>query len=140
MKRILTLLFSILVFAGLAWALFVVVSNRKDPKKIEFLADSDELINALQSYRKFVGSFPSGTSIDIANTLSGQNDSNKKVLLIANSLKKRNPKGEIIDPWGTSIQFFFAQNTIAIRSAGPNRTFEDSSTPGWDDLFRSDAK
>jgi len=139
MKRVVSIVIFVLLFAGLCWALLTVLARRKDPQTVTFLADANELIEALQGYRKFVGSFPSGSSIDIANTLSGQTESNKKVLLLATSLKKRNTKGEITDPWGTAVQFFFSQNTVVIRSAGPNGTFEDSSSPESDDLFRSDA-
>ena len=47
-----------------------------------------------------------------------------------------NDKGEILDPWGTPIQFYFSHNEVMIRSAGPNKAWEDSSNPTADDLYR----
>jgi hypothetical protein len=47
-----------------------------------------------------------------------------------------NDKGEIVDPWGTPLQFYFSNNEVLIRSAGPNKAFEDSSVATSDDLYR----
>jgi hypothetical protein len=140
MKNLVVLIAGLVV---LTVALLVVRSHwrqRVDPQTAEFLADAEQLAKALQEYRKFVGAFPSGSGVDIANALSGQSDSNKKVLVLASSLKKRNPQGEITDPWGSAVQFFFSAGTVLIRSAGPNRAFEDSSHPATDDLFFADTK
>ena len=115
-------------------------SQRVDPLMVEFQSDADQLIKGLQEYRKFMGNYPAGGLVDISNALSGQVDSNKKVLLVATSMRKKNAKGEIIDPWGTPLQFYFSQNSALIRSAGPNRIFEDSTVAGSDDLYRSETK
>ena len=47
---------------------------------------------------------------------------------------------EIVDPWGTPLMFYFSHNEVLIRSAGPNRIWEDSATPTADDLYRSTGK
>lgn len=114
------------------------LGNRPTAETLAFTKQADDLIEGLQAYRKFVGSFPNGSSADIANDLSGKSE--KKVLVMAARQENRNPKGEIVDPWGTPIQFFFSPSTVLIRSAGPNRTFEDASNPGSDDLFKTDAR
>ena len=49
-----------------------------------------------------------------------------------------NNKGEITDPWGTPLQFYFSKNGVLIRSAGPNKVWEDSTVPHPDDLYRTD--
>jgi hypothetical protein len=64
----------------------------------------------------------------------GQSD--KKVLILAVRRAPVNDKGEILDPWGTPIQFYFSHNEVMIRSAGPNKAWEDSSNPIADDLYR----
>jgi hypothetical protein len=38
------------------------------------------------------------------------------------------------------LQFYFAHNGVMIRSAGPNKVFEDSKTRGTDDLYRTETK
>jgi hypothetical protein len=48
-----------------------------------------------------------------------------------------NEKGEFIDPWGTALRIYFADNTVLVRSAGPNRRFDDSTVLEADDFFRS---
>lgn len=140
MKRILPLFFAVLFLGILAWTVSSVVSRRMNEQTATFFKEAHLLIDALQKYRNFVGHFPAGTHVEIANALSGQNDSSKKVLLIADSMRNRNNQGEMVDPWGTPLQIFFTHNAILIRSAGPNRTFEDFGVPEADDLFYSDAK
>ena len=51
-----------------------------------------------------------------------------------------NDKGEIMDPWGTPLQFYFSHNEVLIRSAGPNKAFEDAAIPTADDLYRCAGK
>lgn len=140
MKQTIALVALFIVLAAGALLFWMQSKSHLGTPAREFLADAKDLTTALQEYRKFVGSYPSGSAVDIANALSGQNDSSKKVLVLASSLKKRNPKGEIIDPWGTPIQFYFSQGNILLRSAGPNRRFEDSAQRGSDDLFSADAR
>jgi hypothetical protein len=36
--------------------------------------------------------------------------------------------------------FYFSHNEVLIRSAGPNRVWEDSATATADDLYRSTGK
>ena len=138
MQKNLTIALAVGLFA--VTALLVVRSylgQRPTAEAAVFVREADDLIEGLQAYRKFVGTFPSGSAADIANELSGKSE--KKVLVMAAKQEKRNAKGEVTDPWGTPVQYFFGPATVLVRSAGPNRTFEDHGTPGCDDLFRTDA-
>ena len=114
-------------------------SSRMNPLVAEFHHNADRLIEGLQQYKEFVKSYPSGTLTDIANALSGRSEKDR-VLILATSKNQTNAKGEIIDPWGTPLQFFFAENGVMIRSAGPNQVFEDSRAAISDDLFRTEVK
>lgn len=138
MQKFVTALLAIalLVCAGLY--VTHLIGLRTSPEAQRFIQDSDALIEGLQAYRKFTGAFPAGTAVDIANELSGRSD--KKVLVLATKTDARNTKGEIVDPWGTPVQFFFSPTSALIRSAGPNRKFEETGTPGSDDLLRTDAR
>jgi hypothetical protein len=113
--------------------------SRMNPLVVEYHQNADRLIEGLQQYKEFVKSYPSGSLADIAKALSGQSEKDR-VLILATSKNQKNAKGEIVDPWGTPLQFYFAENGVMIRSAGPNRIFEDSSATGSDDLFRTEVK
>jgi hypothetical protein len=106
-----------------------------DPKIVKFNADADNLILGLQQYREFVGSFPTGNNLTIAKALLGRGE--KKVLILAVRKSDINDKGEILDSWGTPLRFYFSDNEVMIRSAGPNKAWEDSNITTADDLYRT---
>jgi hypothetical protein len=135
MKRILTIA---LIVAGVAGVLWVAkgwtLHTKPDEKVAKFNSDCDNLILGIQQYKEFVGTYPTGNNSQIVKALLGQTD--KKVLILAVRRSELNDKGEIVDPWGTPLQFYFSHNEVLIRSAGPNKALEDSAIPGADDLFR----
>ena len=112
--------------------------GRLDPKITKFNEDAENLILGIQQYREFVGTYPEGNNISIAKSLLGQTD--KKVLILAVRRSDMNDKGEILDPWGTPLQFYFSHNEVMIRSAGPNKVWEDSAIRTADDLYRTAPK
>ncbi len=131
----------ILVLAGVGGVLMVAKGwtvRRLDPKVAKFNQDSETLILGIQQYKEFVGNYPEGNNISIAKALLGQTD--KKVLILAVRRSDLNDKGEILDPWGTPVQFYFSHNEVMIRSAGPNKIWEDSAMPAADDLYRTAPK
>lgn len=138
MKRTLTLA---LILAGVIGVLFMATGwtlKRQDPKIVKFNADCNNLILGLQQYKEFVGNYPAGNNISIARALLGQSE--KKVLILAIRRADLSDKGEILDPWGVPLQFYFSHNEVLIRSAGPNKAWEDSETGTADDLYRCAGK
>ena len=142
MKRILT---TVLILIGVTGVFFVASGwtlwgNTKhvDPKVAKFNSDCDNLILGIQQYREFVGTYPSGNNIAVTKALLGQSE--KKVLILAVRRADISDKGEILDPWGTPLQFYFSHNEVLIRSAGPNKAWEDSANPNADDLYRCAGK
>ena len=138
MKRILTI---VLIGLGVAGVLVVAQGwtlHHADPRIEKFNRDCDNLILGIQQYREFVGAYPTGNNIAIAKALLGQTE--KKVLILAVRRTDMNDKGEILDPWGTPLQFYFSHNEVLIRSAGPNKAWEDSANPNADDLYRCAGK
>lgn len=107
----------------------------KDTVTSKFNRDAENLILGLQQYKEFTGTYPPGNNVSIAKALLGQ--SGKKVLILAVRRSDLNDKGEIVDPWGTPFRFYFSGNEVLIRSAGPNKVWEDDSRDGADDLYRS---
>jgi hypothetical protein len=101
-----------------------------------FHLEVDSLFEAFHKYKEHVGQYPQGGNAEIAKALTGNNP--KKVIILALKKESINDKGEIIDPWGTPLKIYFTENEILIRSAGPNRRYDDSRASRGDDLFRSD--
>ena len=130
---------AIVLLGGGYW----LVKNKQvqiDPKTAEFNRDATKLIEGLQQYKEFFKQYPTGTTAEISKALSGQAEGAAgKVIILATASADKNDKGEIVDPWGTALQFYFSHNSVLIRSAGPNKVFEDSRTAS-DDLFRSETK
>ena len=138
MKRLVTIALVVLGVTGVLWVAKAWTLKRTDEKVVKFNADCDNLILGIQQYKEFVGTYPTGNNTSITKALLGQTD--KKVLILAVRRSDVNDKGEIVDPWGTPLQFYFSHNEVLIRSAGPNKAFEDSAISSSDDLFRCAGK
>ena len=97
---------------------------------------------ALQQYKNDIGSFPSGTSKDIANAISGfRNSSDTLDDMYTKNPKWRGPywtnlsieyknslkNQEILDSWKKPYNFSFKNDEIFIWSCGPNRKNENGA-------------
>jgi len=100
-----------------------------------FNDDIENLFASLQKYKEYVGSYPVGSNAEVVKALKGANP--KSVIILTGRKEGLNEKGEFIDPWGTALRIYFADNTVLVRSAGPNRRFDDSTVLEADDFFRS---
>jgi len=138
MKRLITIALVVIGVTGVLWVAKAWTFKRGDEKVTKFNQDCDNLILGLQQYKEFVGTYPTGQNVDIAKALLGQ--SQKKILILAVPRSDLNDKGEIMDPWGVPLQFYFSHNEVMIRSAGPNKAWEDSAVNTADDLYRSTGK
>ena len=138
MKRILTIVLIGLGVTAVLWVAQGWTLHRPDPKIEKFNRDCDNLILGIQQYREFVGSYPTGNNAAVVKALLGRTE--KKVLILSIRRSDVNDKGELVDPWGTAYQFYFSHNEVLIRSAGPNKAWEDSSIPTSDDLYRCAGK
>jgi hypothetical protein len=138
MKRLLTIALIVVGVSGVLWVAKGWTLKRADEKIAKFNADCDNLILGIQQYKEFVGTYPAGNNSAITKALLGQTE--KKVLILAVRRSDINDKGEIVDPWGTPLQFYFSNIEVLIRSAGPNKAFEDSAISTSDDLFRCAGK
>ena len=114
--------------------------RRGDVKIAKFHSDCNSLILGLQQYKEFFGAYPEGSNEHIMKSMLGRGTSEKKAVILAVRTSELNDKGEITDPWGTALQFYFSHNEVMIRSAGPNKAFEDSSVETTDDLYRTVGK
>lgn len=97
--------------------------------------DVENLFIGLQQFKEYVGSYPAGNNAEIVKAMMGQNP--KNLIILVGRKSDMNSKGEIVDPWGTPLRIYFSPNGILVRSAGPNRRFDDSTAAACDDYFRS---
>ena len=139
MKKIVAILLSAVGAASALWAAKTWTRRQLDQNVARFNVVADNLILSLQQYREFVGSYPTGNNASITKDLLGRGEK-KVVILSARNHSEVNEKGEIVDPWGTPLQFYFSDTEVLIRSAGPNRIWEDTAVPFGDDLYRTASK
>ena len=97
--------------------------------------DVENLFSALQKYKERIGTYPTGGNLEVCKALQGKNE--KNVIVIVGPKTDVNDKGEFIDPWGTPLRIYFSNDGILIRSAGPNKRFDDSTVLNADDFYRS---
>ncbi len=138
MKKVLTVALILVGVTCVFWVAKGWTLKHADEKIAKFNTDCDNLILGFQQYREFVGNYPTGNNSAITKALLGQ--TGRKVLILTVRRSDINDKGEIIDPWGTPYQFYFSTDEVLIRSAGPNKAFEDSAIATADDLYRCAGK
>ena len=100
--------------------------------------EMDSLVVALQAHQAEFGALPSGTDSAICKALAGENA--RKLKFIEMRPSGIAADGRFLDLWGTPYRFYFSDGGIMVRSAGPNRQFDDQKTKHSDDYFRSDTK
>lgn len=136
-RRIVLIVVILMAGIGAVWGWSAVKTWNKEKPVRAFNAEVDNLFDAFHQYKTHVGSYPTGNSVEIAKALlEGQNP--KKIIILAVKKADLNAKGEIVDPWGTPLKIYFGNSDVLIRSAGPNKQFDDSKSGLIDDYYRSD--
>lgn len=120
---------------GVIWASKAWTTLRANARTAKFNEDIENLFVGLQKYKERVGSYPVGSNAQVAKALQG--DNSKNVIILVGRKTELNEKGEYIDPWGTPLRIYFSDVGVLIRSAGPNRRFDDSTVMEADDFLRS---
>lgn len=135
MKRILVVIGLLATLVGMGYAVQTWKSVTVAARTKGLNEDVINLFDALQKYKEHVGAYPTGGNLEVAKALKGQNP--KNVIVLIGRKNTTNEKGEFVDPWNTPLRIYFSDNGILIRSAGPNRRFDDSTAQECDDFFRS---
>jgi hypothetical protein len=135
MKRFLLIVGAVAIIVGSGWAVQAWNAFQRTTNTAKFNEDVDNLFYALQQYKEHVGSYPVGNNAEIVKTLMGNNP--KNMIILVGRKTEVNSKGEIVDPWGTPLRIYFAGEGILIRSAGPNKRFDDSTVVASDDYYRA---
>ncbi len=87
---------------------------------------------SLNMYRGEFGSYPIGDNALVIRHLRGDNTAKKPFHF--RDERETNDRGEDIDAWGFPYYIEFDGKQVRIKSAGPNRTFDEVSSPGYDDI------
>ena len=135
MKKFFVIIGLVTVLAGAVYLVKYFNTLHVQARTAELGTDIDNLFAGLQQYKEHVGSYPAGGNAQVAKALMGQNS--KNVIILVNRKSRVTEKGEFVDPWNTPLKIYFADNTMLIRSAGPNRRFDDSTSLEFDDYIRS---
>jgi len=135
MKKFLLIAGVIAVLLAAGWAVKAFTTVQAKARNSRLSTDIESLFDGLQKYKEFVGSYPTGGNAEIAKALQGQNP--KKVTVLVGRKLELNGKGEYVDPWGTPLRIYFSDSSVLIRSAGPNRRFDESTAMEFDDFIRS---
>jgi hypothetical protein len=135
MKKILIGIGLVTVLICSLWAAKAWTNLRANARNAAFNEDIENLFAGLQKFKERVGSYPKGSNAEIARALQGENS--KNVIILVGRKTELNEKGEFVDPWGTPLRIYFAAEGALIRSAGPNRRFDDSTVLEADDIIRS---
>lgn len=123
------------IMIGVLWAGRAWNTLRVNAKTAQFNEDVENLFTALQKFKERVGTYPVGGNLEVSKALQGNNG--KNVIVIVGRKTNVNEKGEFVDPWGTALRIYFSDTGVLIRSAGPNRRFDDSTVIDADDFIRS---
>jgi hypothetical protein len=135
MKKIMIAIGVVTVIVGLVWAARAWSTFQTNAKTAKFNDDVENLFVGLQKFKEHVGSYPIGSNAEIAKALMGKNS--KNVIILVGRKNEVNDKGEFVDPWGTPLRIYFSDTAVLVRSAGPNRRFDDSTVMEADDFIRS---
>ena len=135
MRKFIVAVGLITLLGGAGYLVKVWTNLRVQARTSKLNEDVENLFSALQKYKEHVGSYPVGGNAEVAKALKGQNV--KNVIILVGRKNDLNDKGEFVDPWSTPLRIYFSDNGILVRSAGPNRRFDDSTTLDCDDYFRS---
>ena len=134
-KRVIAIIGVCAVLAGAVYLVKVYSNWQVNARTRKFNADVDTLFAGLQQYKENVGTYPVGSNSDIVKSLQGNNP--KKLIILVSRKAELNEKGEILDPWGTPLRIYFSDAGVLVRSAGPNRRFDDSNVMEMDDFYKS---
>lgn len=135
MKKFVFALGLIALVVSVAWGIRAVTVYQANARSSKFNEDVDSLFNALQQYKERTSAYPQGSNAEIARALDGRNDKNL-IILVGKNLTV-NSKGEFVDPWETPLRIYFSNEGVLVRSAGPNRSFDDTTVVNFDDILRA---
>ena len=135
MKKVIYCLGLVALVVGVAFGIRAITVFQANARSKEFNKDVNSLFLALQKYKERTGDYPRGSNAKIAKDLNGENEKNL-IIMVGRDIPK-NTKGEFVDPWETPLRIYFSESGVLVRSAGPNRSFDDTTVVEFDDILRA---
>lgn len=108
------------IVAGVYLILTFPFGLHREPGVPRHRIDMQCLQVALLTYKNEFRQWPNGDTAGILRALRGENARQIKFLEVTD-----NDLGSMLDAWGTPYRIVILSNTIALTSAGPNRTWHD---------------
>jgi hypothetical protein len=96
--------------------------------------ETSQIRAALQTYEVTFGALPAGDSSAVFRALRGDNP--QKIVFLQCRAESVSPDGGMLDPWGTPYRIYVSGKEPLVRSAGPNKQFDDSGRREFDDYIR----
>jgi hypothetical protein len=119
-------IFAVVILLGLLiiLGLFFPLSMDHHPAQVsQVVREISSIAIAAKAYHLEYGFSPTGSPVQIAAALSGQNP--KKIVFIEMPGKSIGSDGQFIDPWGMPYSIVFSsESNVVVRSAGKDRTFK----------------
>ena len=121
-------MFAIFVLLGLLIVFvlfFPAVGSHPGGPNARAMAEVTAIAYAAKAYRIEFGSFPTGSPVQIAATLSGQNSN--RIVFVELQRKSIGPDGQFIDAWGQAYALTFpSASNVVVRSSGEDKVFGTS--------------
>jgi hypothetical protein len=89
---------------------------------------------AIWQYEAEFGAFPTGDSREVFRALRG--DNYRQMVFIAFAKASASADGNLLDPWGTPYKVYYSGKDVLVRSAGPNKRFDEAHDKQFDDYVR----
>jgi hypothetical protein len=93
------------------------------------------IFTAIEEYKAAFGELPGPNNRTISRSLRGQNP--QKMVFLVGPPTSFSREGDFLDTWGTPFKLYFSSNQIIMRSAGPNKHFDDTGDKDFDDVIRT---
>lgn len=129
----------LLVGAGVLLAIFLFpvlhTPRRIATAENEAVANrATAVIEAIRRYRAECEEWPPADHIELVKALRGDNPQETVFLDLPPESPAVTDQGELVDPWGTPLRITIDTKTDKprVRSAGPNRLFEEANSRGDD--------
>ncbi len=87
----------------------------------------------MKQYKAKFGKCPIGDSHAVSLALTGNNP--EHIVFIEFRPRQVGADGELLDLWGTPYRIYFSGDEFLVRSAGPNKRFDQGSSKGSDDYI-----
>ncbi|MFA6564576.1 MAG: type II secretion system protein GspG [Verrucomicrobiia bacterium] len=94
-------------------------------------ADTQSIHVAMDFYKGEFGKYPTGDSHAVFQALTGKNP--KRIVFVV--FRQVSAEGDPLDTWGTPYRIYFSGDEFLVRSAGPNKRFDQGSSKGSDDYI-----